>query len=98
VPRYKVRFTADAQADLERLFAFLADRGPAATARALAAIRRSFKLLQFSPWSCRKAARELPRHRELQGQVPFLTSGQLRNHCSERNGLYGVLSACINRC
>ncbi len=73
MPRYKVRFTADAQADLERLFAFLADKDPAAAARALAAIRQSLKLLRFSPWSCRKAALELPRHREL--LVPFGSSG-----------------------
>ncbi len=69
---YKVRFTADGQADLERLFALLADRDPAA-ARALAAIRRSFKLLRFLPWSCRKGALELPRHREL--LVPFGSAG-----------------------
>ena len=73
MPRYKVRFTADAQADLERLFAFLADKEAAAATRALAAIRRSLKLLQFSPWSCRKADLELPRHREL--LVPFGSAG-----------------------
>lgn len=73
MPRYKVRFTADAQADLERLFAFLADKDAAAATRALAAIRRGLKLLRFSPWSCRKAALELPRHREL--LVPFGSAG-----------------------
>jgi len=39
----------------------------------LAAIRRGLELLQFSPWSCRKAAPELPRHREL--LVPFGSAG-----------------------
>ena len=73
MPRYTVRFTADAQADLARLFAFLADKDPAAAARALVAIRRSLKLLRFSPWSCRKATPELPRHREL--LVPFGSAG-----------------------
>ena len=70
---YKVRFTPDAQADLERLFDFLADKNPEAATRALAAIRRSLGLLRFSPWSCRKAAPELPRHREL--LVPFGSAG-----------------------
>lgn len=73
MPRYKVRFTAEALADLERLFTFLADKDVAAATRALAAIRRSLKLLEFSPWSCRKAAPELPRHREL--LVPFGSAG-----------------------
>jgi len=73
VRRYKIRFTTDAQADLERLFTSLAAKDPAAAARALTAIRRGLKLLRFSPWSCRKAAPELPRHREL--LVPFGSAG-----------------------
>jgi len=73
VPLYKVRFTPGAQADLDRLFAFLADKDPAAAARALAAIRRSLEVLRFSPWSCRKAAPDLTRHREL--LVPFGSAG-----------------------
>ena len=71
--RHTVRFTAEAQADLERLYAFLLEKDPAAARRALAAIGRGIKLLRFSPYSCRKVAMDLPRHREL--LVPFGSAG-----------------------
>jgi plasmid stabilization system protein ParE len=73
VSRYTVRFTVEAQADLERLYAFLLEKDPAAARRALAAIGRGIKLLRFSPYSCRKVAMDLPRHREL--LIPFGSSG-----------------------
>lgn len=73
MPRYTVRFTSEAQADLERLYAFLLEKDPAAARRALAAIGRGIKLLRFSPYSCRKVAIDLPRHREL--LVPFGSAG-----------------------
>jgi plasmid stabilization system protein ParE len=73
VPRYTVRFTAEAQEDLERLYAFLLEKDPVAARRALAAIRRGIQLLRFSPYSCRKVATDLPRHREL--LVPFGSAG-----------------------
>lgn len=71
--RYTVRFTAEAQADLERLYAFLLEKDCAAARRALTAISRGIKLLRFSPYSCRKVALDLPRHREL--LVPFDSAG-----------------------
>ena len=71
--RWNVRFTAEAQADLERLYAFLLTKDQAAARRALAAIRRGIGLLRFSPYSCRKIALELPRHREL--LVPLGSAG-----------------------
>jgi plasmid stabilization system protein ParE len=73
VSRYTVRFTVEAQADLERLYAFLLEKDPAAARRALAAIGRGIRLLRFSPYSCRKVAMDLPRHREL--LIPFGSSG-----------------------
>jgi plasmid stabilization system protein ParE len=73
VSRYTVRFTVEAQADLERLYAFLLEKDPAAARRALAAIRSGIKLLRYSPYSCRKVALDLPRHREL--LVPFGSAG-----------------------
>lgn len=73
MPRYTVRFTAEAQEDLERLYAFLLEKDPVAARRALAAIRRGIQLLRFSPYSCRKVATDLPRHREL--LVPFGSAG-----------------------
>lgn len=56
---FRVRFTQDAQADLERLYDFILQRDAAdwsIATRALEAIRNSIALLETSPFSCRKAA------------------------------------------
>ena len=65
---FRVRFTREAQADLERLFDFVLERelardsGDLALAeRALLAIRAGVATLKTSPFTCRKA-----------GQSPFL--------------------------
>lgn len=71
--RYTVRFTAEAEEDLLRLYDFLLEKDRAAAERALKAIRRGIALLRFSPYSCRKAASDAPRLREL--LVPFGASG-----------------------
>jgi plasmid stabilization system protein ParE len=55
---FRVRFTQEAQADLERLYEFILQRddGDWSTAtRALDATRNSVILLETSPFSCRKA-------------------------------------------
>jgi len=55
---FKVRFTEEAQADLERLYDFILERdaGDLAVAeRALEAIRNGITLLELTPFSCRKA-------------------------------------------
>jgi plasmid stabilization system protein ParE len=55
---FRVRFTEEALADLERLydFALQRDDGDWSTAeRALQAIRNAIVLLETSPFSCRKA-------------------------------------------
>lgn len=64
----RVRFTEEAQADIERLYDFLLDRQPpdfAAAGRALATIAHGISLLEHSPWSCRKAHAGEPLLREL---------------------------------
>lgn len=53
--RYRVRLTREAQADLERLQAWLIERDLSAANRAVEAIERAFGLLAYSPFSCRKA-------------------------------------------
>lgn len=70
---YEVRFTAEARADLKRMYRFLAYRDPPSARRALAAIRKATDLLRFSPFSCRKATGANPFVREL--VVPFGASG-----------------------
>ena len=71
--RYKVRFTPDAEEDLLRLYEWLLERDVNAAERALDAIRAAIELLRFSPFTCRKAARETPFLREL--VIPFGAGG-----------------------
>lgn len=56
---FKVRFTEEALADLERLYDFALQQGDgdwSVAERALDAIRHAIVLLETSPFSCRKAA------------------------------------------
>ena len=72
--RYRVRLTLEALGDLTRLQASLIEKDPAAAARAVDAIETSFKLLDYSPFSCRKA---WPGHRPLLRElvIPFGSAG-----------------------
>lgn len=71
---YRVRLTAEAFDDLNRLYGFLLKRDLDAAERALAAIERALALLAYSPFSCRKALlQKNPRWREL--LIPFGHSG-----------------------
>jgi plasmid stabilization system protein ParE len=73
VNRYKVRFTPRAEEDLLRLYDFLLEKDVAAAERALDAIKGAVELLQFSPFSCRKALTDNPFLREL--VIPFGSTG-----------------------
>lgn len=72
--RYRVRLTIEALDDLKRLQAFLIEKDPAAAARAVDAIETSFELLEYSPFSCRKA---WPGYRPLLRElvIPFGSAG-----------------------
>lgn len=71
--RHRVRLTLEALDDLKRLQAFLIEKDPAA-AGAVDAIERSFELLEYSPFSCRKAwPGDRPLLREL--VIPFGSAG-----------------------
>jgi plasmid stabilization system protein ParE len=70
--RFSVRFTPDAEDDLLRMFDFLLERDLAAATRAERAIRHALRLLEFSPFSCRKAGSD-PLLREL--VIPFGSAG-----------------------
>ncbi len=54
---FRVRFTQEAQADLERLYDFVLQRDGDWTMaeRALQAVRNGITVLELSPFSCRKA-------------------------------------------
>ena len=71
--RYRVRFTTEAEADLLRLYDFLLEKDLGAAERALEAIREATRLLQVSPFSCRKVLRNNPFLREL--VIPFGSAG-----------------------
>jgi plasmid stabilization system protein ParE len=55
---FKVRFTEEAQADLDRLYDFILERDAGdwtVAERTLEAIRNGITLLERTPFSCRKA-------------------------------------------
>ncbi|MEW6689758.1 MAG: type II toxin-antitoxin system RelE/ParE family toxin [Pseudomonadota bacterium] len=88
--RYKVRFTPEAEADLLRLYDFLLEKDLGAAERALAAIREGTRLLQFSPFSCRKVRRDNPFLREL--VIPFGSAGYVALYEIEGGGAVTVLA------
>lgn len=73
---FRVRFTEEAQVDLDRLYDFLLDSGDSdwmSAERALDAIPHGIELMRVSPFSCRKAMPNNPFLREL--VIGFGTSG-----------------------
>lgn len=65
---FRVRFTAEAAADVERLYDFLLQQSGGdlrAAQDALDAIRTGLALLETSPFACRRAAGADPMFREL---------------------------------
>ena len=52
---FRVRFTLEAKADIERLYSFLAERDFAAAERAFEVIGNAWPILEQFPFSCRKA-------------------------------------------
>jgi plasmid stabilization system protein ParE len=75
--RFRVRFTAEAEEDLLRLFDFLIEQDFAAAQRAEAAMTKAVELLEVFPFSCRKAIGDHggPFQREL--IIPFGGSGHV---------------------
>ena len=66
--KFRIRFTEEARADLDRLYEFALQRddGDWTTAeRALESIRNALALLETSPFSCRKATSDNAFLREL---------------------------------
>ncbi len=88
--RHRVRFTPEAQADLLRLYDFLLERDLGAAERALEAIEEATRLLQFSPFSCRKVVRGNPFLREL--VIPFGSAGYVALFEIEGKGTVTVLA------
>lgn len=75
---FRIRFTEEAEADLVRLYQFMLERDGADLAlaeRALDAIRKAFRSLEFMPFSFRKATSGNPFLREI--VIPFGASGSV---------------------
>ena len=70
---FRVRFTFEAKADLERLYGFLAEDDVAAAERALDVVDRAWTILEEFPFSCRKAEDSNPFIREI--VIPFGSKG-----------------------
>lgn len=70
---FRVRFTLEAKADLESLYAFLVEQDFEAAERALNVIDRAWTLLEEFPFSCRKAEDSNPFLREI--VIPFGSAG-----------------------
>ncbi|NHZ83514.1 type II toxin-antitoxin system RelE/ParE family toxin [Massilia sp. CCM 8695] len=62
---FRVRYTKEARADLRRLYAYLAAKDLGAARRARTIIAKAMPLLEEFPFTCRKAAADSPRLREL---------------------------------
>lgn len=62
---FRVRFTLEAKADMERLYEFLARHDWSAARKALETIDKAWTLLEQFPFSCRKIDETNPFLREL---------------------------------
>jgi plasmid stabilization system protein ParE len=70
---YRVRFSAEARSDIERLYQFLADHDIQAAESALETLGRAWDLLSHFPFASRKADPDSPFLREL--VIPFGHTG-----------------------
>ena len=70
---FRVRFTLEAKADLEKMYGLLAEHDVEAAERALDVIDRAWTILEEFPFSCRKAEDSNPFVREI--VIPFGSAG-----------------------
>ena len=90
---YRIRFTEEAELDLVRLYQFMLERDGADLAlaeRALDAIRKAFRSLEFMPFSFRKATSDNPFLREI--VIPFCASGYVALYEIENDETVTILA------
>ena len=90
---HRIRFTEEAEVDLVRLYQFMLERDSADLAlaeRALDAIRKAFRSLEFMPFSFRKATSDNPFLREI--VIPFGASGYVALYEIERDDTVTILA------
>lgn len=86
----KLRFTPAARADLERLYAFLAEQDVHAARRALTTIDEAWDVIRKFPFACRKASAGNPFLREL--LISFGSSGYVALYEIEDEEVVTVLA------
>ncbi len=86
----QLRFTPGARTDLERLYAFLADKDLPAARRALQAIEQGLVVIQQFPFACRKADPSNPFLREM--LISFGSTGYVALYEIEGEELVTVLA------
>lgn len=87
---FRVRFTLEAKADIERLYGFLVERDFGAAERALETIDSAWSILEQFPFSCRKTDDTNPFLREL--IISFGNSGYVALFEIENNHTVTVLA------
>lgn len=87
---FRVRFTLEAKADIERLYGFLVERDFGAAERALETIDSAWSILEQFPFSCRKTDDTNPFLREL--IISFGNSGYVALFEIENNHTVTVLT------
>lgn len=90
---YRIRFTEEAEVDLVRLYQFMLERDGADLAlaeRALEAIRKAFRSLEFMPFSFRKATPDNPFLREI--VIPFGARGDVALYEIENDETVTILA------
>lgn len=87
---YELRVSSTAQADLERLFDFLAENDLQAAIRARTAIEKAYEFAEIMPFGCRKADDKNPFLREL--IISFGASGYVALFEVENNETVTILT------
>jgi plasmid stabilization system protein ParE len=87
---YRVRYTAEARADLLRLYTFLLERDAPTARRALEAIRKAAEMLESFPYTCRKVEPDNAYLREL--LVSFGDAGYVALFEIEGEGTVNILA------
>ena len=90
--KFVVRFTAEAEADLLRLFDFLLQRDIGAVERAELAIAKALELLQIFFFSCRKAGAGSGDSFLRELIIPFGNSGYVALFEIEPDGYVTILA------
>ena len=91
--RHTVRFTEEAEQDLQELYGWLCDRCPdnlQIAERALDAIIHAIDMLRTFPWNCRKAMAHDSYLREL--IISFGSSGYVALYRIEPNNIVTILA------